>query len=150
MHVRGDFRSPGIQVEPDTPGVLPPLASSVKHDRLALARWLIAPENPLTARVTVNRIWQELFGRGLVGTSEDFGTRGEPPSHPELLDWLAAEFVGSGWDVKHLVKLIVTSSTYQQSSRTAVPMSISGTREPPPGTRQSPPLACRIDSRRPC
>jgi hypothetical protein len=116
LHVRGDFRNPGIEVQPDTPAVLPPLPPGARHDRMALARWLVAPENPLTARVTVNRMWQELFGRGIVPTSEDFGTRSEPPSHPQLLDWLASEFVASGWDVKHTLKLMVMSSTYRQSS----------------------------------
>ncbi len=116
VHIRGDFRNPGVEVQPDTPAVLPPLPPKSKHDRLALAQWLVSPENPLTARVAVNRIWQELFGKGLVITSEDFGKRSDGPSHPELLDWLAAEFVDSGWDVKHMIKLIVTSSTYRQSS----------------------------------
>jgi len=117
LHVCGDFRNPGIEVQPDTPAVLPPLPSGVRHDRMALARWLVAPENPLTARVAVNRMWQELFGKGIVATSEDFGKRCDPPSHPELLDWLASEFVASGWDIKHMLKLMVMSSTYRQSSR---------------------------------
>jgi hypothetical protein len=116
IHVRGDFRSPGIEVQPGTPAILPPLPSGAKPDRLALARWIVSPENPLTSRVAVNGIWQELFGKGIVSTPEDFGTRGDPPSHPELLDWLAADFVESGWDVKRLIRLIVTSSTYRQRS----------------------------------
>lgn len=115
--VRGDFRTPGELVEPGVPAVLGALPRDVPANRLALARWLVRPEHPLTARVTVNRLWQLLFGQGLVRTSEDFGVRGEPPSHPELLDWLAVEFVESGWDVKHLLRLIVQSATYRQSSR---------------------------------
>jgi hypothetical protein len=115
--LRGDWRSPGLEVEPATPAVLPPLKLDGKPARLAFAEWLVSPENPLTARVTVNRIWQELFGRGLVRTVNDFGTQGEPPSHPELLDWLAAEFMESGWSRKHLLRLIVDSATYRQASR---------------------------------
>ena len=116
VHMHGDFRSPGMEVQPDTPAVLPPLPAGSRHDRLALARWMVAGGNPLTARVAVNRMWQELFGKGIVTTAEDFGTRCDPPSHPELLDWLAAEFVESGWDVKHMLKLMVMSQTYRQSS----------------------------------
>lgn len=115
--LRGDWRSPGLEVQPGTPAVLPPLKLDGKPARLAFAEWLVSPENPLTARVTVNRIWQELFGRGLVRTGNDFGTQGEPPSHPELLDWLAAEFMESGWSRKHLLRLIVDSATYRQASR---------------------------------
>ena len=95
---------------------MPPLPKDAPQNRLALAKWLIDPAHPLTARVTVNRYWQHFFGMGLVKTSEDFGVQGERPVHPELLDWLAVEFVRSGWDVKALHKLIVMSATYQQSS----------------------------------
>ena len=101
---------------PNTPAVLPLLPEDKSHDRLALAQWLVDPAHPLTARVTVNRIWQHHFGTGLVKTTEDFGVQGERPSHPELLDWLAVHFIESGWNVKQLHKLIVMSATYQQSS----------------------------------
>jgi hypothetical protein len=114
VHVRGDFRNKGAEVQPSTPAILPPIGD--RRDRLGLARWLVSPSNPLTSRVAVNRMWQELFGTGIVATSEDFGTRGDPPSHPELLDWLAAEFIESGWDVKHMLRLMVESATYRQSS----------------------------------
>lgn len=113
--VRGDYRNPGIRVDPSAPSALPPLPAG-QRDRLALAQWLVSADNPLTARVTVNRLWQRYFGTGLVSTSDDFGTRGERPSHPELLDWLAVEFIENGWDTKALIRLIVTSSTYRQSS----------------------------------
>jgi hypothetical protein len=114
--LRGDWRSPGLAVEPGVMAVLNPLEGGGKPARLALAQWLVAPENPLTARVAVNRVWQELFGRGLVETANDFGTQGKPPAHPELLDWLAATFVEDGWSRKKLLRLIVTSATYRQSS----------------------------------
>jgi hypothetical protein len=113
--VRGDFLRPGAAVTANTPAVLPPLPSS-QPNRLDLARWIVAADNPLTARVFVNWVWQKYFGRGLVATLEDFGTQGEKPSYPELLDWLASEFVHSGWDVKRLHRMIVTSATYRQSS----------------------------------
>jgi hypothetical protein len=114
--LRGDFRSPGLRVQSDTPSFLPSLTDVNKPNRLVFARWLVSKENPLTARVTVNRMWQEFFGNGLVATSEDFGTRGEKPSHPGLLDWLTTEFIDNGWNVKAMHKLIVTSATYRQES----------------------------------
>jgi hypothetical protein len=115
---RGDFRTPKDMVVTGTPASLPALKTAGKKaTRLDLARWTVSSENPLTARVLVNRVWQELFGRGLVATPEDFGVRGSPPSHPELLDWLAVEFVESGWDMKRLIRLLVDSAVYRQSSR---------------------------------
>lgn len=116
LHVRGDFLNPADEVQPDTPAFLPPLKSS-KPNRLDLGRWLFSPQNPLTARVTVNRIWSRYFGRGIVSTLNDFGTQGALPSHPELLDWLATQFREKGWSLKQLHRLIVTSATYRQSSR---------------------------------
>jgi hypothetical protein len=116
VHVRGDYRSKGIEVRLGTPAVLPPLPEGPEPPRLKFARWLVSRDNPLTARVAVNRMWQELFGRGIVRTSEDFGSQGEKPSHPELLDWLAVEFMDRGWSMKQTQRLIVTSATYRQSS----------------------------------
>jgi hypothetical protein len=121
VHTRGEFTRPADPVTPGVPAVLPPLIP-VAHapgspNRLDFARWLVDPRHPLTARVQVNRHWQAFFGRGIVRTLEDFGTQGEPPTHPELLDWLATEFVRQGWSVKALHRLIVTSATYRQSSR---------------------------------
>lgn len=117
VHLRGSYLSPGIPVIPGTPGSLPAFQPEGKPDRLDLARWLVSDENPLTARVTVNRIWQEYFGQGIVISSDDFGTQGDRPSHPKLLDWLAWQFREQGWDVKALHRLIVTSATYRQSSK---------------------------------
>ena len=143
VFMRGEFRTPGDKVEPHTPSVLHPLpvAADVRRlqlpqtpdprpqtqnsqslltsapTRLDLARWLVSRENPLVARVTVNRLWAELFGHGLVTTPEDFGIKGEPPTHPELLDWIAVEFMDNGWSIKKLLKTIVTSAAYRQSSR---------------------------------
>jgi hypothetical protein len=114
---RGDFRNPGDPVEPSTPAVLHPYQEEGPRNRLALARWLVSRENPLVARVVVNRLWAEIFGEGIVSTPEDFGMKGERPSHPELLDWLAVEFMDRGWSQKKLLRLIVTSATYRQSSR---------------------------------
>jgi len=148
IHVRGNFLEKGKVVSPGVPAFLPQLPANPPPNRLALARWLVDPENPLTARVTVNRLWERFFGTGLVKTSEDLGKQGEPPSHPDLLDWLACEFVTPStpvkplnrstvesaegghdstiqpfndstphpWDIKHIVKLIVTSTTYRQSA----------------------------------
>src|SRR6185503_6877833 len=115
--IRGDFLKPGVEVTPDTPAVLPPLTPTEHATRLDLARWLVNPANPLTGRVTMNRVWQHYFGRGIVKTSEDFGTQGDKPSHPELLDWLATEFSRQHWSLKAMHRLIVTSSTYRQSSK---------------------------------
>jgi len=115
---RGGYDKPGDKVEPGVPAVLGlPLPSDTSNNRLALAKWLVDPKNPLTARVTVNRYWQTFFGTGIVKTVEDFGVQGEKPSHPELLDWLATQFVSSGWNVKAMHRLIVTSATYRQSSK---------------------------------
>jgi hypothetical protein len=116
VRIRGQYDKHGEKVAPGTPAVFPPMAADAPPNRLGLARWLTAPEHPLTARVTVNRFWQQYFGRGIVKSAEDFGSQGDVPTHPELLDWLAVEFVGSGWDVKHIQKLIVMSAAYQQSS----------------------------------
>jgi len=136
FHDRGGFLNKGEKVFAATPAVLPPMPENAPINRLGLARWLVDENNPLTARVTVNRFWEQIFGRGMVETGEDFGTQGERPSHPELLDWLAVEFMnpawnaGGGanpqsairnpqsmaWSMKSLVRLIVTSSTYRQSS----------------------------------
>lgn len=112
----GQFDQPGEVVQPDTPAALPSFGDRPRN-RLGLAAWLTAPENPLLARVTVNRIWQQFFGVGLVKTVDNFGVQGETPSNPELLDWLAADFCESGWDLHHLIRTIVLSSTYRQSSR---------------------------------
>jgi mono/diheme cytochrome c family protein len=115
--LRGDYESPGKRVGPDTPSVLPKLPETDRTgNRLELAHWLTSPENPLLARVTVNRWWSQIFGAGLVNTPEDFGTQAEPPSHPELLDWLAAELITSDWSTKHVLREIVLSDTFCQES----------------------------------
>ncbi len=115
IHIKGDWREHGEEVKPGTLASLPPLPAG-DTGRLGLARWLVSPEHPLTSRVAVNRIWQEIFGRGIVLTSEDFGTQGDRPTHPELLDWLASEFMQRGWSSKQMVRLLVTSATYRQAS----------------------------------
>src|SRR6185503_18327005 len=113
---RGDYAQPTIKVTMGTPGALPPMPAGAPANRLGLAEWIVMKEHPLTARVAVNRIWKMCFGTGLVATAADFGAQGEPPSHPELLDWLAVDFVEQGWDVKALIRQIVTSETYRQTS----------------------------------
>src|SRR5262249_5395410 len=112
--VRGQYDKHGEEVGPGVPSILPPLPASDVTNRLTFARWLVDPKHPLTARVIVNRFWQQFFGVGIVKTAEDFGNKGEWPSHPELLDWMATELVQSSWDVKHMIRLIVTSATYRQ------------------------------------
>jgi hypothetical protein len=113
---RGDYDKRREAVEPGTPAILPAMPASLPRNRLGFAEWLVQPNHPLTARVTVNRFWQEVFGTGIVRTAGDFGATGEPPIHPELLDWLAVEFRESGWNVKQFYKLLVTSATYRQSA----------------------------------
>jgi hypothetical protein len=138
--VRGEYDAPKNQpVSRDTPALLPPFSGNRPRNRLGLARWLTNPRHPLTARVAVNRYWQVFFGRGLVATTENFGQQGSPPSHPQLLDWLARDFVASGWDTKALCRKIVLSSTYRQKSAS------------PPGLRERDPenqLLARGPSRR--
>jgi mono/diheme cytochrome c family protein len=114
---KGNFLDPGAAVESGVPAAFHALPTGAPADRLGLAQWLVDPENPLTARVAVNRVWGQLIGAGLVLTEEDFGTQGDPPTHPELLDWLAVQYRDGGWDTKALVRLIVTSNTYRQSSK---------------------------------
>jgi len=117
IHIRGDWMVKGKEVGPAVPALFAPLPKDKPADRLALAQWLVDAKNPLTARVAVNRFWENIFGVGLVDTPEDFGVRGSRPTHPELLDWLAVEFAETGWDVKRFLKLLVTSAAYRQSSR---------------------------------
>jgi hypothetical protein len=115
--IRGAYDQPGEHLSPGVPAVLPPLPAGAANNRLGFAHWLVDPANPLTSRVAVNGYWGMLFGTGLVKTAEDFGVQGEWPTHPELLDWLATEFVASGWDVKAIIRTLVTSATYRQSSK---------------------------------
>ena len=114
---RGEYDQKGEEVKRLTPAALPPFADGLPSNRLGFAKWLTSGDHPLTARVTVNRYWQNLFGTGIVKTSEDFGAQGEMPTHPELLDWLAVDFVEHNWDVKRIIKMMVMSKTYQQSSK---------------------------------
>jgi hypothetical protein len=113
---RGDYRNHTEKVQPGVPAMLPPLPKDAPLTRLTLAKWLVDPAHPLTSRVAVNRFWQMYFGNGIVKTQEDFGVQGEPPVHPELLDWLATEFIRTGWDIRAMQRLMVTSATYRQSS----------------------------------
>src|SRR5439155_346261 len=117
VFMRGSFLKKGREVAPGVPAALHPLQAGESPNRLALAKWLVDTENPLVGRVTTNRIWMEHFGRPLVATPEDFGNQGAPPTHPELLDWLATELVAQGWSIKKMHRLMVTSATYRQSSR---------------------------------
>ncbi len=117
VQLRGNFLALGDPVQEAVPAAFHPLPKDVPPDRLALAHWLVDENNPLTARVIANRFWEQIFGIGIVRTSEDFGSQGDLPTHPELLDWLATEFMASGWDVKALLKLLVTSAAYRQSSQ---------------------------------
>ena len=116
LRERGTFTSPGELVYANVPAALGSLPHDVMPNRLGLAQWLVSDDNPLTARVTVNHFWETIFGRGIVETSEDFGTQGDPPSHPKLLDWLATEFMQQGWSMKKIQKLMVMSATYRQDS----------------------------------
>ena len=151
VHKGGDFTRKGEAVTPGVPAVFPPLADSspgTPADRMDLARWLVDRRNPLTARVAVNRIWQAEFGRGLVETDNDFGTQGSPPSHPELLDWLACEFMERGWSLKHIHRLIVTSATYRQASRVRARGKSRRSRQPAPLAAEPAAARCRADPRR--
>ena len=118
IQIRGNWQNLGEEVSADTPAAFHPLAKDAPRNRLSMARWIVCRENPLTARVTVNRLWESIFGIGIVRSTEDFGSQGELPVHPELLDWLAAELMDSGWNVKHLLRLMLSSEAYRQDSRT--------------------------------
>jgi hypothetical protein len=117
LQFRGNYLDRGPEVHEGVPAIFPPLPQDQPANRLALARWLVSPDNPLTARVVANRYWEDIFGRGIVGTSEEFGSQGELPTHPELLDWLAVELRDSAWNTRHILKLLVSSATYLQSAR---------------------------------
>ena len=148
VHHRGEFLQPQQRVEPGVPAFLPDLPAGAPRNRLALARWLVARGNPLTARVTVNRQWAALFGLGLVRTTGDFGSQGEPPTHPELLDWLAVRFMDDGWSMKKLHRLIVTSATYRQAVAGHAAVAPAGPGKSAAGPRAAAPPGGRADSRR--
>ena len=124
VHDRGFFLNKGKAVQPGTPKFLHPMAADLPKNRLGMAHWLISKDNPLAARVAVNRIWAQIFGRGIVETEEDFGNQGTMPTHPELLDWLAVTFMKNGWSQKALIKTILMSKTYQQSSKVSVELAV--------------------------
>src|SRR5205085_7051617 len=117
---RGQYDKPGEIVQPGVPSAIAPWPDGAPRNRLGFAKWLVSTHNPLTPRVAVNRLWQQVFGEGLVRTVDDFGSRGELPTHPELLDWLAATFRDNGWNVKEILRLIVTSRAYRQRSQVTV------------------------------
>ena len=144
---RGAYDAPTEPVARDTPAALLPFAPDWPRNRLGLARWVTDPKQPLTARVTVNRWWQSIFGRGIVATPEDFGSQGQLPSHPELLDWLARSFIDSGWDVKDLWRLIVTSATYRQASEASPELHGPRSRKRLARSRSAVPAARRDDPR---
>ena len=118
VQLRGNWQALGDEVSEGTPSAFNPLPPNAPRNRLTMAKWLVSRDNPLTARVTVNRLWESIFGTGIVRSSEEFGSQGDLPFHPELLDWLAAELMDSGWDIKHMLKLLLTSTAYQQSTKT--------------------------------
>ena len=144
---RGQYDQKGEKLSPGVPKVLPPMPKDAPDNRLGLAKWLVAPENPLLARVTVNRFWQQLFGIGIVRTAEDFGVMGERPVNQPLLDWMAVEFRESGWDVKHMFKLMVMSAAYRQSDRITPAEARCRPGKPPHLARPPLPAGCRSDPR---
>ena len=144
---RGAYDAHGEEVSANVPAFLNPMRPEWPKNRLGLARWLVDRDNPLTARATVNRFWAMLFGIGLVKTVEDFGSQGEWPIHQDLLDWLAVDFMDSGWSIKHTLKTIVMSAAYQQSSKVSPGHTAARSRKPAPGARTTVPIAGRNDSR---
>jgi hypothetical protein len=131
VQLRGNWQALGDEVSEATPAVFNPLPANEPKNRLTMAKWLVSRDNPLTARVTVNRLWESIFGTGIVRSSEEFGSQGDLPVHPELLDWLAAELMDSGWDIKHMLKLMLTSQAYQQSSKSTTRTQRTRSRQPP-------------------
>ena len=148
VHIRGSFLSVGDKVCAGTPFILNPLPDDQMPNRLGLANWLVSDDNPLTARVTVNRYWEQLFGRGIVETSEDFGTQGTPPTNPLLLDWLATEFMRDGWSMKKMLRLMVTSATLPPILQRHAGTRGKGSLQPAAGARPALPHAGGNGSRR--